>query len=287
MSTKPLVVFLANNTWSVAAVHRAVARELAAEFDFAYHSDASFYMQDVMRDYERAHTVVVAVYGVRQFLRFVPSSTWHKVLSIAHGTSEIPADLPREIRHAVVSDVCVPFYRGVPVMVTPNGVALQDYSVKQTYRPIGLVGWCGATRVGVKRIELAREIAMAAGVPLTIAETLAKEELRQWYQNIDVLVMTAGPEEFVESGPLPPFEAIASGTPVIGTRVGNFRKVPGPKFDTVEEAVAVLAELRAAGPAALQRLAEEQYAFVQANFDYAILAPAWKAAFLGVAGSDS
>jgi glycosyltransferase involved in cell wall biosynthesis len=92
------------------------------------------------------------------------------------------------------------------------------------------------------------------------------------------LLITSGPEPYIETGPLPPFEAIASGIPVIGTNVGNFRKIPGPKFTTTDEAAAIIRVLKS-DPAQVRSLAEEQYNWVVENWTYKTLASSWKHMF--------
>ena len=71
-----------------------------------------------------------------------------------------------------------------------------------------------------------------------------------WYKTIDVLLVTAGP--------LPPFEAILSGVLVIGTAVGNFQLLPGPKFSKIEEVAVLLKDLKKL-PDRVKALAKEQY----------------------------
>lgn len=102
--------------------------------------------------------------------------------------------------------------------------------------------------------------------------------MNEWYQSIDVLLVTAGPEEEREAGPLPPFEAIASGVLVIGTNVGNFQFVPGPKFSTIEEAATILNALKK-DPETIRQISAAQYDFVMQNYTFEICAQKWAEAF--------
>jgi hypothetical protein len=69
-----------------------------------------------------------------------------------------------------------------------------------------------------------------------------------------------------------------SGVPVIGTSVGNFRKVPGPKFSNPEEAARILTELKQ-DPDRVKSLIEEQYHWVMEHWTYKSHAGAWKKMF--------
>jgi len=150
-----------------------------------------------------------------------------------------------------------------------------DYKVRSGV--ITSLGWCGST-VSTKRLDWSHKIAEKTDLPVNIAHSLSIEDIRKWYHTIDLLIMTAGPEVHVETGPLPPFEAIASGIPVIGTSVGNFRLLPGPKFSTIEEAVTIIQDLKK-NPAAMIQLAKDQYEAVLANWTYREIAPKWREMF--------
>ena len=125
---------------------------------------------------------------------------------------------------------------------------------------------------------MSSEIARRSRIGISIAETLFLSDLKEWYHTIDVSLVTSGPELYIETGPLPPFEAIASGVLVIGTSVGNFAKVPGPKFTSVEEAVTIIKHLKS-NPEHVKNLAAEQYDWVVENWTYQTLAPSWKVMF--------
>jgi spore maturation protein CgeB len=62
---------------------------------------------------------------------------------------------------------------------------------------------------------------------------------------------------------------------VIGTRVGNFASIPGPKFELLDEAILIIARLMI-NPAEVKRICEEQYEYVMKHHTYEVLADAWK-----------
>jgi hypothetical protein len=94
---------------------------------------------------------------------------------------------------------------------------------------------------------------------------------------VNLLLITSIPNGISETGPLPAFEAILSGVPVIGTPTGNFAKVPGPKFTTIEEGVNIVTYLKY-NPDDMKALAKEQYDYVIKNFIYEAFAHKWKEA---------
>ena len=111
--------------------------------------------------------------------------------------------------------------------------------------------------------------------------SLNYDEVRNWYSGIDLLLITSIPEAKHETGPLPAFEAIVSGIPVIGTAVGNFANIPGPKFTTIEEGIEIVNTLKS-DPEKMKALAKEQYEYVITNLTYNSFANKWREALLYV-----
>jgi hypothetical protein len=167
------------------------------------------------------------------------------------------------------------------IFVTPNGVDPAGFVYRERAGTIQKLGWCGTPRVGQKRVDWAHSIAAADGIPLDIASTVPRAEMPAWYDSIDLLLITSGPCLTAETGPLPAFEAIVSGVPVIGTPVGNFSFLPGPKFTTIEEGVALIKELQA-DPAWLRKIAKEQYECVMSRWTYEVLGKEWRTMFEAV-----
>jgi hypothetical protein len=111
---------------------------------------------------------------------------------------------------------------------------------------------------------------ICAGLPISFAKDCA---------NPRMLVMS-GPERWAETGPLTAFEAVACGAIVVGTNVGNSGFIPGPKFETVEEAIAIINDLKQ-HPEKVRELAKLQYEYVKANCSYDVIAPKWEKALFG------
>jgi glycosyltransferase involved in cell wall biosynthesis len=100
-----------------------------------------------------------------------------------------------------------------------------------------------------------------------------------------LLVLSSGPEESVETGPLSAFEAIACGIPVVGTAVGDFRHIPGPKFSTVEEGIALLEQLKR-DPERVRDIAKQQYEALMSRWSYDVTAKLWEEALFSAAGKN-
>jgi glycosyltransferase involved in cell wall biosynthesis len=156
----------------------------------------------------------------------------------------------------------------------PNGVDENDFIYKERDGLIRRLGWCGGEHVASKQISWAKEISIRSGLPLDVASQLSYAEVAKWYHSVDILLVTAVPSMESETGPLPAFEAIVSGIPVIGTPVGNFRHIPGPKFATVDEALELIRFLQE-HPEKVKVLAKIQYDYVIQNFTYKAMAHKW------------
>jgi glycosyltransferase involved in cell wall biosynthesis len=143
------------------------------------------------------------------------------------------------------------------------------------------MGWCGRSEFLSKRFSMATEMSILTDTNLSSIdgkEWKSRDEIKEWYKTIDVLLITSGPEDWSETGPLPAFEAIASGVVVIGTSVGNFSCIPGPKFSTVEEGIIILNDLKS-NPEKVKQIAKEQYDCLLDLWTYEKNACEWKSLF--------
>jgi glycosyltransferase involved in cell wall biosynthesis len=267
---------------SVKHVHRDIAIALGDVFEFKFYNATRFVLDEVMSEISTCDVCMTSHeyhQSIIDILKLRDDNQLNKVVVVCHGYGEVSyeSQWSPEITYGVVSDVLLPF---VPAgtHVVPNGVNGSRFNWKPCSGDVKTLGWCGRMATEVKRVNWVLEIARGCRTPVSIAETLPLDTLNKWYHSIDILLVAAGPESYVETGPLPPFEAIMSGIPVIGTKVGNFRKVPGPKFSTVEEAVAIISELKS-DPERVRNLATEQYDWVRENWTYKTHAAAWKKMF--------
>lgn len=276
---KKKIVVITNMGWSIERVNRDVEKQLSDEFEFKYHEVLSFMLHEFMADFRESDLCMTTMWdqnGVLDLCKLNTPEQHKKMVVVCHGFGEISAaTISKHITYGVTSDVV-----GFPVAahIVPNGVDLDLFDRKPRNGAVKTIGWCGRMRNAWKRSHLLFDIARDSRAAISIAETLDLDQLKEWYHTVDIILVTSGPNEDAETGPLFPFEAIASGIPAIGTKVGNFGKVPGPKFSTVDEAVRIIIELKA-DPSKLRNLAEEQYNWVRDNWTYKHLAPKWRDMF--------
>jgi SAM-dependent methyltransferase len=287
------VVVIADTGWSVHRVHKGVEKALAGSYSFKFHEARHFFLDRFMADFREADVCLTTMNFYSDMIRLFPDDVdRRKIAIVAHGISEqcaIPVNPCGLFTYGVTSEVLVPHFSAklrVPVHVTPNGVDPSVFSYRVRDGTIKVLGWCGAPGVPVKRIEIARAVAETVGLELRVAATVPREEMAAWYDSIDLLLVTSGPDVTVETGPLPPFEAIVAGVPVIGSPCGNFSFVPGPKFATVEEGVALVRTLMS-DPTQVVEVAKDQRESVLKNWTYDALASKWTVLFEAVLAKTS
>jgi glycosyltransferase involved in cell wall biosynthesis len=264
------VLVFADSGWSVGRVHHDVALHIP-DWEWTFLNWRNFDWNVFADAFETCDVCLTNIVSIRFWQSCGFQGDFRKCLFMSHGyvdneATPVEAMNPYWV-YGTTSEFIRPLFPDVRVFVMPNGVEPSHF----TYRPrddvLRNVGWCGAD-VPFKRREWALRIANTLNVPLSVASNLSFEDTIKWYDTIDVLVVTA----WSETGPLPAFEAIVSGVPVIGTPVGNFAYVPGPKGTTADEIADILRNND------LASIAREQYDYVMKNWTYATLAPTWRGA---------
>jgi len=287
---KKVFVF-ADLGWSIGRVHYDVARRLP-DIEFTFSPWGGYNTTEVIRLFNECDVCITPMHCVSFFKTQFPMFDRKKCLFIGHGQYDHTNFTEEDCQfvYGITSDAirnCLP--ENTKVFVTPNGVEHTMFDYIERTGELKNVGWCGAPNVPYKQAGWGLSICRDAGVKFIISSSapceddfskwgaLSYEEIRKWYSTIDILIVTAQPEAMSETGPLPPFEAIVSGIPVIGTPVGNFRHVPGPKFTTIEQATSILLELKS-DPERMKSLAKEQYEYVMANYTYKSFIHKWREA---------
>jgi hypothetical protein len=273
------IVIIADTTWAIGRIHKDLQEALKDKYIINIYEASYFIVDDFMRDFKEAVVCITTYNLYNAFIEMIKTpEELRKTLIVCHGHSEITAynrtSHTPDMTYAATSHVLKPFFGELPLYITPNAINCSSFKYKPHSGQINTLGWCGAIGVATKRFEWGCKIAAKTRLPISYAISIPFEKVVEWYQTIDVLIVTAGPEEYVETGPLPPFEAIASGCLVIGTSVGNFSLVPGPKFKTIEEAVEIINSLRG-NPEECKRIAAEQYAYVIKNMDMKKVSAEW------------
>ena len=276
-----LVCVLADTTWSIGRVHRDIADALGSEYEFVFHYDARHYRDKMLADFDRCDVFLTTpnLFGGLTDST-LKGRNLKKVLFIAHYAHDWTflkeSPLLNEPSYCTISEAVTESFPA-PCRWTPSGInpALFDYRPRSG--KIRTMGWSGNLAWVSKRVDWSYQIANGAELVASLTVRTPYAEMREWYQSIDIFVVTAGPGVDCETGPLPPFEAALSGVPVIGTAVGNFRLLPGPKFTTIAEAVAILQDLKA-NPDRAVALAKEQYDAVMSNWTIQAVLPKWREA---------
>jgi len=289
-----LKVFVFSHTkWALGRVYSDVAKYLP-EFEFRFSDWCSW--EEFVENYKWADVCLTNLVCVAPFKDNHKHLGLQKTLFISHGYEENRGlqDTETSLHYGVTSDSLVFQFPKIPSLhLVPNGVDDELFPYTERSGSIQNVGWCAAPRVWWKQVQWAVDIATGVGHELCVASNpkyttpaewmpMNLDEMKEWYKTIDILLVTAVPEAHIETGPLAAFEAISSGVLVIGTPVGNFRHVPGPKFSSVEEGIRILSELKQ-NPEEVKRLSKIQYEFVMKNFTYKVLSPSWKKAIEAVA----
>jgi hypothetical protein len=275
------VLVFADSTWSVGRVHRDVERYLI-DINFTYLHWRQFEWIDLIQNLNECDVCLTNLTTIK-FLRDLNTPLdLNKCLFVSHGYPDNEATNIEDITDQLVYGITSESIRSLfpanrTIFLMPNGVEPSHFNYTERSGSICTLGWCGSQQVQSKQPEWAHEISNKTSTPLFFASDLSFSEVCNWYLMIDVLLITAIPNNSSETGPLPAFEAIVSGVLVIGTPVGNFKNVPGPKFNSVEEAVTIIEDLKS-NPAKVKQLAREQYEYVMEHCTYSSFAWKWQEA---------
>jgi glycosyltransferase involved in cell wall biosynthesis len=269
-------VFIFSDTrWALGRIHRDVMKQLQCEV--RYTDWASYSWHEFNENYRWCDKCITNLVAFKALKPSFSNIDLKKCIFVSHGSVEHEGiQYDDTLHYGMVSD-CLKdlFPPTVKPFLMPNGVDPDEFDYLAKSGNIQTLGWCGAPHVCSKQIGWANEISSKTRLPLKIASTLSYSEVKDWYRTIDILLVTAIPVRTSETGPLPAFEAIVSGVPVLGTPVGNFYHVPGQKFRTIEEAVLQINYFKG-HPDELVALAKEQYDWVMKNWTYQTLANHWK-----------
>lgn len=277
---KKKVFVFSDSYWSVNRVYRDVEKQLSDDFEFFYMHWRDYDIGEFIGRYNWCDVCLTNLICVNCPTPDFPFLNFKKTIFISHGFPENKAvtKYPKEYMYGMTSDSILELFpKNIPIMLTPNGVDPDNFCYRERSGEIKTLGWAGASYQVYKHLDWGKEIAAGTNLHLEIAEHLPFSDMKNWYQNIDILLITAIPEEWRETGPLPAFEAIVSGVLVVGSSVGNFRKIPGPKYSTVSDGIRIINELKT-NPEKVKQYAKEQYECVMNNWTYKHLAHYWRTA---------
>jgi glycosyltransferase involved in cell wall biosynthesis len=147
-------------------------------------------------------------------------------------------------------------------------------------RPVATLGWVGLPAApgvsDVRRFSMFEEIAYRTGLSTLVSHgNYTYATMQDFYDEIDLLVCTSSSEGV----PLPVFEAIACGVPVVSTEVGLVKECQSvPTFATVEQAVSIIQSLRT-DPSKLEKCRSAQHEEFESRWCMERLLPLWERFF--------
>jgi len=286
MSKTKVLAFGETVGGSVSIVTRSIEKYLKDDFEFRYIDWHNWTLDQFRREYDWCDVVLTCLSSHALWFRFEPEFCqkidFKKFLLMTHSTDEHATVRGVYNRLFSYGQACKCDFDMFPSDVTvhfmPNGVDPDNFLYRPRDGTLKTLGWVGRPSCHTKQPEWAKEISKITGIPLDLKggdPVKPLSHISAWYQTVDLILVTAVPEWTSETGPLPPFEAIVSGIPAIGTPVGNFRDIPGPKFTTVEEAVAIVNDLRE-NPERMRAIALEQYNYVMSHNVSSVIADYWR-----------
>lgn len=279
---KKKIFVYCDTEWSLGRVNRNVQKWLRYKYDFTFcdwaHKGIHFLLE-VMNEYD---IILTNLCNLRYLLQCAGNNIClKKFIFVSHGYPEMQEIYTIDTIYTATSKSITSLFPKIiqqKLLYTYTGVEPSNFNYIQKTGEIKKIGWCGGYTFKTKRYEWTQEIANQTALEYEIQSKLSYDEIKQWYNTIDVLLVNSGPEEWCETGPLHSVEGIISGTLVIGTKVGNFKNIPGPKYETVEEAVAILNDLKQNKDKVVS-LMKEQYNYVINNCTYEQLIDGWDIAF--------
>lgn len=285
------VLIYGEPTWAVGRIHKDIEKYLSNEFEFIYYDWANTYLNIFSSSCDSADLILTVYVGQYYIDNYYSTCNKKKCIFVAHGFEEMQGVNPSpDATYGLVSKAIEHLFpSNLKPFFVPNCVELSHFTHKEHSGSTNVIGWCGAPRVWFKQFHWAKEIAKQFETELQVSckvpfedpadwVALPFEDLIQWYSTLDILLITSIPNGQSETGPLPAFEAIASGVLVIGTSVGNFAEIPGPKFSTIEEAVTILNDLKS-NPEKVKQIAKEQYDCIVEKWNYKVVSEKWREMF--------
>ena len=278
---RPTILIFDQGLGAVRNVHTDLEPYLTDEFNIIFH-DWHYTNDEFYEKEKNADLVMTGLDGYYYLRKVFPLEHFKKYVLVSHGYPEFTEPLPEGLTYGITSYVIRHFFpHDSPVYLVKNGVNHKLFDHIERTGELRTMGWCGRSEFPSKRFSMATEMSIFTDTNLSSIdgkEWKPRDEIKEWYKTIDLLLITSGPEDWCETGPLPAFEAIASGVVVIGNSVGNFSCIPGPKFSTVEEGIVILNDLKS-NPQKMKQIAKEQYDCLLDIWTYEKNASEWKSLF--------
>jgi hypothetical protein len=283
MNSKKKILVYCDTKWAIGRIYKDLDTYLNNDFEFTYCCWSLYNTDYIISLLDKYDACITNIIYIRSFIHLAPE-VLNKFIFSCHGFQEMQdlqflnitlpvgptySILSKSVKNLFPENIQSGLYH------TYNGVELSNFDYIKRNGELKNLGWCGGRYIYYKRSEWCNEICEKTGLNFHIESNLSYDELRLWYSTIDILLINSGPFYYNETGPLPAFEAIASGVLVIGTSVGNFADIPGPKYSTIEEAISIIEDLKK-HPDKVIQISEEQYECVKNKWSYQHLSQQWR-----------
>jgi len=276
--SKPSVLLIVDVGWSTGAIAKDLAALSSWRVDLCNWSTYPAHLPSLLQEYDAVIAFVLHTayqWGLKD----------HGVICCNDMTLEPPGRVligkcVGAVSPATLRSITKPAYKG-GIYLTPGSARLGRF-IRQESRPIKTLGWCGTPHNSVayggqdlKRYSMFEEIVKATGLSSHVSrQDYGYEDMQLFYDHCDLLLCTS----LSEGGPLPVFEAIACGVPVISTDVGLVKDMDTVwKFSTVDEALALINRLK--DPEQRAAYCDQQYAQLESKFSMEHFLPNWEEFF--------
>lgn len=279
--SKPSVLFIADTNWSTGSIVRDLQATSGYAIDMVDWSDRPRDIKAMRLEYD-------AIIG----MTLTVAAAWSDVILDASiccsekdqewAISRYGTNVKYPLIGGVSFKVCSKLAEDNPesaILYTPATARLHRFEPKNVRNELTTLGWCGVKNSttsnffgdNMKRYEMFEEICKRTGLtPIVSNKDYNYETMREFYNLVDLFICTS----ISEGGPLPVYEAIACGVPVISTSVGLVSEFKEMKlFSDVDSACALIESLR--GKQARQNLACNQYNCLELNWNMEDLYKNW------------
>jgi hypothetical protein len=277
--SKPSVLLIVDVGWSTGTIAKDLAALSSWRVDLCNWCHYPAHLRELLSEYD-----AVVAFVLHTAYQWAPLKD-HGVICCNDMTLEPPdraliGKCVGAVSPATLRSITKPAYKG-GAYLTPGSARLGRF-LRQESRPIKTLGWCGMPHNSVayggqdlKRYSMLEEIVKATGLESHVSrQDYGYEEMQQFYDFCDLFLCTS----LSEGGPLPVFEAIACGVPVISTDVGLVKDMDTVwKFSTVAEAVALIQLLK--DPERRVAYCDQQYKQLVDKFSMEHFLPNWEEFF--------
>jgi hypothetical protein len=218
--SKPSVLFIADVNWSTGSIVKDLQR-ISTVYDVGLAHWAKRIDALPLSEYDGAVGLTLGVaYGWPGAVdASVCCSEYDQEWSIKAYKTQVELSVVGGVSAGICRKVAQDNPR-TKVVYTPATARMSRFRRGRVRPALKTLGWCGDPNrhpLNLKRYVLFEEICKRTGLlPMVSGTGFKYEEMQDFYDRVDLLLCTS----VSEGGPLPVFEAVACGVPVLSTPVG-------------------------------------------------------------------